>query len=89
MFTKPKITYAASPQSPTHDKHSKPEMFPRCPTKPNKLKMVTPSAPSIETEPISLELFNRAATDLDAKGEIQLRKYRRFLHQKNNHGACP
>ena len=32
-----------------------------------------------ETEPILLELFNRAATDLDAKGEIQLKKYQKYL----------
>ena len=89
VSTKPETTNAASPQSPTRDKHSKPEMVPHCHTKPNKSKMVTPSAPSIETKPISLELFNHAATDLDAKGEIQLRRYRRFLHQKNNHGDRP
>ena len=86
VSTKPETTNAASPQPPTRDKHSKPEMMPRRHTKPNKSKMVTPSAPSIETEPISLELFNRAATDLDAKGEIQLRRYKKFLHQKNKNG---
>ena len=32
-FTKPKITYAVSQQPPTRDKHSKPEMVPRRPTK--------------------------------------------------------
>ena len=82
VSTKPETTNAASPQSPTHDKHSKPEMVPCRHTKPNKSKMVTPSAPSIETKPISLELFNRAATDLDTKGEIQLSKYRKYLSHK-------
>ena len=82
VSTKPETTYAASQQSPTLDKHSKPEMVPHRHTKPNKSKMVTPSAPSIETKPISLELFNRAATDLDTKGEIQLSKYRKYLSQK-------
>ena len=77
-----KLPMAASPQSPTRDKHSKPEMVPCHHTKPNKSKMVTPSAPSIETKPISLELFNRAATDLDAKDEIQLSKYRKYLSHK-------
>ena len=56
-------------------------------TKPNKLKMVTPSTPSIETKPISLELFNRVATDLDTKGEIQLSKYRKYLSQKFKDGG--
>ena len=36
-------------------------------TKSNKLKKAAPN----ETEPISLKQFNWAATDLDAKGEIQ------------------
>ena len=82
VSTKHETTNAASPQSPTHDKHSKPEMISRHHTKPNKSKMVTPSAPSIETKPISLELFNHAATDLDTKGEIQLSKYRKYLSHK-------
>ena len=83
VSTTPETTNAASPQSPTCDKHSKPAMVPRRHhTKPNKPKMVTPSAPSTESEPISLELFNRAATDLDTKGEIQLSKYRKYLSRK-------
>ena len=32
-----------------------------------------------ETEPISLELFNCAAANLNAKGEIQLKKYQKYL----------
>ena len=80
----PETTNAASQQSPTRDKHSKPEMVPRRHhTKPNKSKMIPPSAPPMDTEPISLELFNRAATDLDTKGEIQLSKYRKYLSHKN------
>ena len=80
VSTKPETTHAVSQKSsPTRDKHSKPEMVPCRHTKPNKPKMVTSS----ETEPISLELFNRAATDLDAKGEIQLNKYRNYLSHKN------
>ena len=86
--TKPETTNAVSRKSsPTHDEQSKPEMVPRRHhTKPNKSKMATPSAPPIDTEPISLKLFNRAAADLDAKGEIQLRKYQKFLHKKNKNG---
>ena len=51
-------------------------------TKPNRPKMATQSAPPIDTEPISLELFNRTAADFDAKGEIQLKKYQKFLNKK-------
>ena len=86
--TKCETTHAVSRKSsPTHDKHSKPEMVSRRHhTKSNKPTMATPSAPPIETEPISLKPFNRAAADLDAKGEIQLRKYQKFLHKKNKNG---
>ena len=82
--TKLETTHAVSRKStPTHDEHSKSEMVPRRHhTKPNKPKMATPSAPPIDTEPISLELFNHAAADLDAKGEIQLKEYRKFLSKK-------
>ena len=84
--TNRETTHAVSQQSSTHDKHSKPEMVPHCHTKSNKPTMATPSAPPIETETMSLKLFNLAAADLDAKGEIQLRKYKKFLHQKNKNG---
>ena len=80
--TKCETTNVVSQKSPTRDKHSKSGLGLHHHTKPNKPKMVTPSAPSIETEPISLELFNRAATDLDTKGEIQLSKYRKYLSHK-------
>ena len=67
-------------KQPTHDEHSMPVMVPHCHhTKSNKLKMATPSTTPNETEPISLKQFNWAATDLDAKGEIQLREYHKYL----------
>ena len=69
--------------SPTRDEQSLPTMVPhRHRTKSNKLKMALPSANTnkqTETEPISLKQFNCAAADLDAKGEIQLRKYHKYL----------
>ena len=71
-----------SQPSSTRDEHSKPKMVPCRHTNPNKPKMVTLSAPSIETEPISLELFNCAAVDLDTKGAIQLDKYKKFLSKQ-------
>ena len=79
--TNPETTVDSQPSS-TRDEHSKPKMVPHRHTNPNKPKMVTPSVPSIETEPISLELFNRAAADLDTKGAIQLAKYKKFLSKK-------
>ena len=79
--TKLETTYAVSQQSSTRDKHSKPELMPRHHTKSNKPTMATPSAPPFETEPISLKPFNRVAAELDAKGEIQLRRYQKTLNK--------
>ena len=77
-------TNAGSQQTPTHNEHSIPVMVPhRHDTKSNKLKMATPITKPTETEPISLKQFNRAAADLDAKGEIQLREYQKYLFNRD------
>ena len=34
-----------------------------------------------KTEPLSLEMFNRAATDLNEKGVINFKRYKKYLHQ--------
>ena len=45
-----------------------------------KLKTPTPLvSTNTKTEPLSLELFNRAAADLDQKGEIELQRYKKYL----------
>ena len=76
-------TAADSQQSPTCNERSIPVVVPRHHhTKSNKLKMATPSTTPNETGPISLKQFNWAATDLDAKGEIQLRGYRKYLSNR-------
>ena len=76
-------TNAGSQQTLTRDEHSLPVMVPcRHHTKSNKLKMATPSTTPNETEPISLKQFNQAATDLDAKGEIKLRGYKKYLSNR-------
>ena len=64
--------------SPAYDEQSLPTMVPRRHTKSNKPKMALPSTKT-QTEPISLELFNRAAADLDKKGEIELECYKKYL----------
>ena len=33
--------------------------------------------------PLSLEMFNRAATDLGERGEINLKKYSKYLYRKS------
>ena len=35
-----------------------------------------------KSEPLSLEMFNCAATDLNEKGIIYLKRYKKYLHQK-------
>ena len=55
-------------------------MIPHHQTKPIKPKMATPlMSTNIKTEPLSLELFNHAAADLDKKGEIEIEKYKKYL----------
>ena len=77
-------TNAGSQQTPTCDEQSLPTMVQHHHhTKFNKLKMTAPSTTPNETEPISLKQFNRAAADLDAKGEIQLRKYQKYLFNRD------
>ena len=68
-------TTAVSQKSTTSDEQSLPIMVPHHSTKPIKPKMATPlmsTNTKTEPAPLSLELFNRAATDLDKKGEIEL-----------------
>ena len=36
------------------------------------------------TKPVSLEMFNKAATDLDTKGVINLRRYTKYLTKKTS-----
>ena len=64
--------------SPAYDEQSLPTMVSHCHKKSNKPKMALPSTKT-QTEPISLELFNRAAVDLDKKGEIELECYKKYL----------
>ena len=41
----------------------------------------TSTATNYKTEPISLEMFNCAATDLNDKGVINIKKYKKYLHK--------
>ena len=36
------------------------------------------------TEPVSLEMFNKTATDLETKAVINLKKYTKYLAKKNS-----
>ena len=41
----------------------------------------TSTATDYKTEPISLEMFNHAATDLNDKGVINIKKYKKYLYK--------
>ena len=42
---------------------------------------LTSTATDYKFEPLSLEMFNRAATDLNEKGVINLKKYKKYLYK--------
>ena len=75
-------TAVSQKSSSTPDEQLSPTMVPRHHTKPNKPKMTLPSDKT-EPEPISLELFNCAAVDLDKKGEIELEQYKKYLFNRD------
>ena len=41
----------------------------------------TSTATDYKSEPLSLEMFNHAATDLNEKGVINLKKYKKYLYK--------
>ena len=41
----------------------------------------TSTATNYKSEPLSLEMFNHAATDLNEKGVINLKKYKKYLYK--------
>ena len=45
--------------------------------------MATPLTSTNTTEPLSLELFNHAAVDLDGKGEIEIECYKKYLFNRD------
>ena len=74
-------TTTAVSQKPTiSDEQSLPTLAPHHDMKPVKPKMnKPPTSTNTKTEPLSLELFNHAAVDLDKKGEIEIEKYKKYL----------
>ena len=41
----------------------------------------TSTATDYKSKPLSLEMFNRAGTDLNEKGVINLKKYKKYLYK--------
>ena len=52
--------------------------------KPIHVEEGTKHIPKDETEPVSLEMFNKAASDLNNKGIINLKKYNQYLVKKSS-----
>ena len=79
------VTSTAVSQLPqiTLDELSPPIFVPRLQMKTIKPKTSTTSkSTNPKTEPLSLELFNCAAADLNQKGEIELARYRKYLFNR-------
>ena len=45
---------------------------------------LTSTATDYKSEPISLEMFNHAATDLNDKGVINIKKYKKYLYKSSH-----
>ena len=73
------IAVSQKPQI-TSEELSLPTLVPHHQMKTIKPKMATPlMSTNTKTEPLSLELFNHAAVDLDQKGEIEFERYKKYL----------
>ena len=76
-------TTAVSLKPTTSDEQSLPTLAPCHHTKLIKPKMSTPlTSTTTKTEPITLELFNHAAADLDKKGETKFEHYKKYLFNR-------
>ena len=48
----------------------------------SQLEPLPSTSTGYKSEPLSLEMFNHAATDLNEKGVINLKRYKKYLYQK-------
>ena len=62
---------------------TKPSTTISIPYQPSQLELSSMTTTNVKTEPISLEMFNRVATDLNEKGIINLKKYHKYLYKKS------
>ena len=75
-------TTAVSHKPTTSNEQSLPTLAPHCHTKqikPKTATTLTSTTTKTDLEPISLEMVNRAAADLDKKGEIEFEHYKKYL----------
>ena len=52
---------------------------------PVQMELISSHSTSVMTGPLSLEMFNCAATDLNDKGIINLKIYNKYLYKKAKH----
>ena len=61
---------------------TKPSTTISVPYHPSQLEPLPMTSTDYKTGPLSLEMFNRAATDLNKKGVINLKRYNKYLYRK-------
>ena len=61
---------------------TKPPTTVSVPYRTSQLEPLPSTSTDYKTKPLSLEMFNRAATDLNEKSVINLKKYKKYLHHK-------
>ena len=88
----PTIAVPQQPQTPTDElilppilvtklhMTKSPPALPFCST-PMEPQPSTSTSTDYKSGPISLEMFNHAATDLNDKGVINMKKYQKYLHK--------
>ena len=62
---------------------TKPSTTASIPYHPFQLEPSSITTTNVKTGPVSLEMFNHAATDLNDKGIINLRRYNKYLYKKS------
>ena len=62
---------------------TKPSTTLSIPYHPSQLEPTPMTSTDFKTGPLSLEMFNCAATDLNEKGVINLKRYNKYLYKKS------
>ena len=67
---------------------TKPSTTLSIPYHPSQLEPSPITSTDFKTGLLSLEMFNHAATDLNEKGVINLKRYNKYLYKNLNNGSC-
>ena len=62
---------------------TKPSTTISVPYRMSQLEPMPSTSTDYKSEPLSSEMFNCAATDLNEKGVINLKRYKKYLYHKN------